>query len=49
MELWRCGCVEMWIWRFGVIDAANLCLWLVEDLRYKTKTMSVNVIESCLY
>ena len=49
MELWRCGCVEMWIWRFGVKDAAKLCLWLVEVLQYKTKTMSVNVIESCLY
>ena len=33
----RCGSVEMWMWRFGVIDAAKLCLWLVEVLRYKTK------------
>ena len=55
--MWRCGCVEMWMLedvdmemvRFGVIDATKLCLWLVETLRYKTKTFSVNVIESCLY
>ena len=32
--------------RFGVIDAAKLCLWLVEVLQNKTKTMLVNVIES---
>ena len=36
------------IWRFGVIDAAKICLWLVEVLRYKTKKFSVDVIESCL-
>ena len=49
--------MEMWMWRyedkeiliFGVIDAATLCLWIVEVLRYKTKKFSVNVIESCLY
>ena len=47
VESWRCGCLE--IWRFRVTDAAKLCLWLVEVLRYKTKKISVNVIESCLY
>ena len=31
----RCGDMKMWI--CGVIDAAKLCLWLVEVLRYKTK------------
>ena len=49
MDVWRCVSVEMCMWRFAVIDAAKLCLWLVEVLRYKTKTMSVNVTESCLY
>ena len=46
MEMCRCRCVEMWMledvdmemWRFGVIDAAKLCLWLVEVLRYKTNS-----------
>ena len=47
MEMWRYEDKEMW--RFGVIDAAKLCLWIVEVLRYKTKKFSVNVIESCLY
>ena len=45
VKMWRCGCVEMWMcrcgdmkmWICGVIDAAKLCLWLVEVLRYKTK------------
>ena len=47
MEMWmcRCGDVEVWVWRcvdvemwrFGGKDAAKLCLWLVEVLRYKTK------------
>ena len=37
------------MWRFGVIDAAKLCLWLVEALQYKTQKILVNVIESCLY
>ena len=45
--MWRYEDKEMW--RFGVIDAAKLCLWIVEVLRYKTKKFSVNVIESCLY
>ena len=31
------------MWRFGVIDAAKLCLWLVEVLRYKTKI----ILSSC--
>ena len=39
----------MEMWRFEVIDAAKLCLWLVEVLQYKTKRFSVNVIESCLF
>ena len=39
----------MKMWKFGDIDAANLCLCLVEDSRYKTKKFSVNAIESCLY
>ena len=34
MEMSRCG--DMSMWRFGVIDTANLCFWLVEV--YKTKT-----------
>ena len=46
VEMWMCGDVDMEIWSS---DAAKLCLWVVEVLRYKTKTMSVNVIESCLY
>ena len=43
VEMCRCGDVQMWIcvdveiWRFGVKDAAKLCLWLVEVLQYKTK------------
>ena len=32
----RCGDVEMW--GFEVIDAAKLCLWLVEVMRYKTNS-----------
>ena len=50
--MWKCECgdVEMWrcfdvlMWRFGVKDAAKLCLWLVEVLRYKTKKLSVKRI-----
>ena len=48
VDVWRCGCgdVEMEMcrcedvemWKFGVIDAAKLCLWLVEVLRYKTNS-----------
>ena len=30
MEMWRCEDKEMW--RFGVIDAAKLCLWIFEVL-----------------
>ena len=32
VEMCRCGSVNVEIWRFGVIDAAKLCLWLVEVL-----------------
>ena len=51
MEMWMWRCGDMKIRRCGdmVIDAAKLCLWIVEVLRYKTKKFSVNVIESCLY
>ena len=41
--MWRCVDVEMCrcrdvqMWRFGVKDAAILCLWLVEVLQNKTK------------
>ena len=35
VEMCRCGDVQMW--RFGVKDAAKLCLWLVEVLQNKTK------------
>ena len=58
VEMCRCVYVVMWryeyveMWRFEVIDAAKLCLWLVEAvevLQYKTKKFAVNVIESCLY
>ena len=37
VEMCRCGSVNVEMWRFGVKDAAKLCLWLVEVLRYKTK------------
>ena len=43
VEMCRCGDVEMCrcedveMWRFGVKDAAKLCLWLVEVLQNKTK------------
>ena len=37
VEVWRCGCGDVEMWRFGVKDAAKLCHWLVEVLRYKTK------------
>ena len=30
VEMWMCRCGDMKMWRFGVIDAAKLCLWLVE-------------------
>ena len=40
--MWRCGDVEML--KFGVVDAAKLCIWLVEVLRYKTKRLSVKRI-----
>ena len=30
VEMCRCG--DMKMWRFGVIDDAKLCLWLVEVL-----------------
>ena len=39
-----CRCVDVEMWRFGVKDAAKLCLWLVEVLRYKTKKLSVKRI-----
>ena len=42
VKMWRCVDVEMW--RFGVKDAAKLCLWLVEVLGYKTKKLSVKHI-----
>ena len=45
--MWRYEDVEMW--RSEVIDAAKLCLWLVEVLQYKTKKFSFNDIESCLF
>ena len=32
VDLEMCRCGDMKMWRFGVIDAAKLCLWLVEDL-----------------
>ena len=38
MEVWIYEDVEMW--KFEVIDAAKLCLLLVEVLRYKTKKIS---------
>ena len=37
VEMCRCGNVNVEMWIFGVKDAAKLCLWLVEVLRYKTK------------
>ena len=42
MDMCRCGDVEML--KFGVVDTAKLCLWLVEVLRYKNKKLSVKRI-----
>ena len=42
--MWRCvdvevcRCLNVEMWRFGVKDAAKLCLCLVEILRYKTNS-----------
>ena len=33
-----CRCEDVEIWKFGVIDAAKLCFWLVDVLRYKTNS-----------
>ena len=35
--MWRCGDVDVEMWRFGVKDAAKLCLWLVEGCDTRPK------------